>query len=127
LRAEEIALGARIFAVADSFDAMTSDRPYRSAMPFEVARDEIQRAAGKLFDWTVVRAFLATSVSRWAAIREEAASVQISTVVNSGGLSFASAEDRNAAREISIQLQHFANAHGRESASEKAPCQPKPV
>jgi response regulator RpfG family c-di-GMP phosphodiesterase len=127
LKAEEIALGAKIFAVADSFDAMTSNRPYRSAMPFEVARDEIQRAAGKLFDWTVVRAFLAISVSRWAAIREEAASVQISTVVNSGGLSFASADDRNAAREISIQLQHFANAHGRESASEKTPCQPKPV
>ena len=116
LKAEEIALGAKIFAVADSFDAMTSDRPYRSAMPFQLARDEIQRAAGKLFDWTVVRAFLAISMSKWAAIREEAASVQISTVVNSGGLSFASADDRNAARVISIQLQHFANAHGREGA-----------
>jgi cyclic di-GMP phosphodiesterase len=127
LKAEEIALGARIFAVADSFDAMTSDRPYRSAMPFEVGRDEIQRAAGKLFDRTVVRAFLAISVSKWAAIREEAARVQISTVVNSGGLSFASADDRNAAREVSIQLQHFANAHGREGGSEKTPCQPKPV
>lgn len=124
LKAQEIALGAKIFAVADSFDAMTSDRPYRSAMPFQLARDEIQRAAGRLFDRIVVRAFLAISVSKWEAIREEAASVQISTVVNSGGLSFASADDRNAAREVSIQLQHFADAHGREGAPEKTPCQP---
>jgi len=58
---------------------MTSDRPYRSAMPFEVARDEIQGAAGKLFDSTAVRAFLAISASKWVAIRDEAASVQIST------------------------------------------------
>jgi len=116
LKAEEIALGVRIFAVADSFDAMTSDRPYRSAMPFEVGRDEIQRAAGKLFDRTVVRAFLAISVSKWAAIREEAASVQISTILNSGGLSFASADDRDDSREVSIQLQHLANAPGREGA-----------
>jgi HD-GYP domain-containing protein (c-di-GMP phosphodiesterase class II) len=116
LKAEEIPLGARIFAVADSFDAMTSDRPYRSAMPFEVARDEIHGAAGKLFDRTVVRSFLAISASNWNAIREEAVSVQISTFVNSGRLSFASADDHNAAREVTMQLQHFGNAPGREGA-----------
>jgi cyclic di-GMP phosphodiesterase len=127
LKVEEIPLPARIFAVADSFDAMTSDRPYRSAMPFEAARDEIQRKAGKLFDWNVVRAFLAISVTQWEAIREQAASVQISTVVNSGGLSFASADDRHAAREVSIQLQHFTNAPCREGASKKIPCQPKTI
>src|SRR5258708_25152859 len=43
LKAEKIPLAARIFAGADSFDAMTSDRPYPSAIPFEAARDEIQR------------------------------------------------------------------------------------
>jgi response regulator RpfG family c-di-GMP phosphodiesterase len=116
LVSEEIPLGARIFAVADSFDAMTSDRPYRSAMPFELARDEIQGAAGTLFDRTVVRAFLAISVSKWVAIREEAARVQISTFVNSGGLNFASANDHNAAREVTMQLQHFGNAPAREGA-----------
>jgi response regulator RpfG family c-di-GMP phosphodiesterase len=127
LKAEEIPLGARIFAVADSFDAMTSDRPYRSALPFEAACDEIQREAGKLFDLTVVRAFLAISLSKWVAIREEAASVQTSTVMNPGGLSFASAEDRNAAQDLSIQPQHFPNVPSREGASKKTPCQPKTI
>ncbi|HET6929321.1 MAG TPA: HD domain-containing phosphohydrolase [Candidatus Acidoferrum sp.] len=79
LKADEIPVGARIFAVADSFDAMTSDRPYRSAIPFEAARDEIQRKAATLFDRTVVNVFLTIAVNEWVAIREEAASVQIST------------------------------------------------
>lgn len=127
LKAAEIPLGARIFAVADSFDAMTSDRPYRSAMPFEVARDEIQGAAGNLFDSTVVRAFLAISVSKWVAIRQEAARLQISTFVNSGGLKFASANHHNAEQDVSIQLQNLANAPGCEGASKKTPCPPKPV
>jgi response regulator RpfG family c-di-GMP phosphodiesterase len=127
LKAEEVPLGARIFAVADSFDAMTSDRPYRSAMPFQLGRDEIQRAVGTLFDRSVVRAFLAISVSDWLAIRDEAANAQISTVGNSGGSSFASAYDHKGARQVSIQLQYFANAPGREAAPKKTPCQPKPL
>jgi response regulator RpfG family c-di-GMP phosphodiesterase len=127
LKAEEIPLGAKIFAVADSFDAMTSDRPYRSALPFEAARDEIQRHSGKLFDLTVVRAFLTISLSRWVAIREEASSVQPSTVMNPGGLSFASAHDCNAAQDLSIQLPHFPNAPSREGASKKTPCQSKTI
>jgi HD-GYP domain-containing protein (c-di-GMP phosphodiesterase class II) len=127
LKAEKIPLAARIFAVADSFDAMTSDRPYRSAMPFEAARDEIQRKAGELFDSGVVRAFLAISVMQWEAIREQASSVQISTVVNSGDVSFASDDDRRGARDISIQLQHFTNAPGREGASRKMPWQTKAI
>jgi response regulator RpfG family c-di-GMP phosphodiesterase len=127
LKAEEIPLGARIFAVADSFDAMTSDRPYRSAMPFEVARHEIQEAAGRLFDSMVVCAFLAISTSEWLGIRDEAANVQISTFVNSGCLSFASSDGRNAAREASMRLQHSANDPGCEDARKKTLCQPKPV
>ncbi len=55
---EEIPLGARILAVADSFDAMTSDRPYRSAMPTIKAVAEIKRCSGTQFDPTVVKAFL---------------------------------------------------------------------
>ena len=58
LKSEEILAGARIFAVADSFDAITSDRPYRRASSFEVGREIVQREAGRLFDPQVVRVFL---------------------------------------------------------------------
>jgi len=54
---DDIPLGARIFAVADTLDAMTSDRPYRNALPWEVAADEIRALAGKQFDPDVVEAF----------------------------------------------------------------------
>ena len=57
LRGEEIPLAARIFAIADSFDAMTSDRPYRSALEPEQAVDEIRRGSGTQFDPACVRAF----------------------------------------------------------------------
>jgi putative two-component system response regulator len=60
LGGDEIPLGARILAVADSFDAMRSDRPYRSAMPTEEIVDEIRRCAGTQFDPAVVTAFLNT-------------------------------------------------------------------
>ena len=55
---EAIPLGARIIAVADAFDAMTSDRPYRLAMPIMAARTEIQQYIGTQFDPFVVRMFL---------------------------------------------------------------------
>lgn len=58
LRGEEIPLAARIFSIADSFDAMTSDRPYRPAMPVERALEEIHDGAGTQFDPDVARAFL---------------------------------------------------------------------
>ncbi len=50
LAGEDIPVGARIVAVCDSFDAMTSDRPYRAGMPIEAASDEILRCAGTQFD-----------------------------------------------------------------------------
>jgi putative nucleotidyltransferase with HDIG domain len=53
-----ISLGARIFAVADSFDAMTSDRPYRKAMDRERAIEIIKQESGKQFDPNIVQAFL---------------------------------------------------------------------
>jgi HD-GYP domain-containing protein (c-di-GMP phosphodiesterase class II) len=58
LRGEEIPLAARIFAIADSFDAMTSDRPYRAAMKLDHALDEIRSGAGSQFDPDVATAFL---------------------------------------------------------------------
>ncbi len=57
LRAEEIPLGARIFSVADAFDAMVSNRPYRPARSFEAAAREVARCAGTQFDPGVVAAF----------------------------------------------------------------------
>jgi diguanylate cyclase (GGDEF)-like protein len=58
LSGETIPLGARILAVADSFDAMTSDRPYRKAMSISHARIELQRCSGNQYDPQVVVAFL---------------------------------------------------------------------
>jgi HD-GYP domain-containing protein (c-di-GMP phosphodiesterase class II) len=58
LKADEIPLGARIFVLADTFDAMTSDRPYRKALSSEVAREEIIRCSGTQFDPRCVQAFL---------------------------------------------------------------------
>ncbi len=58
LKGEEIPLGARILAVADAYDAMTSDRAYRKARSHAKAADELLRYAGKQFDPSVVRAFL---------------------------------------------------------------------
>ncbi len=59
LAGEDIPLGARIFSVCDTFDAMTSDRPYRRALPFDDAVSEIEAGAGTQFDPEVVRSFVA--------------------------------------------------------------------
>ncbi|MEJ2009787.1 MAG: response regulator [Acidobacteriota bacterium] len=70
---DEIPLGARIFAIADTLDAMTSDRPYRQALPFEVAREEVIRESGKQFDPGIVRVFLSFPEQIWEDIRREVA------------------------------------------------------
>jgi putative two-component system response regulator len=62
LSKRDIPLGARILAVADSFDAMTSDRPYRTAMPAVRAIAEIKRCSGSQFDPAVVKAFLKSPI-----------------------------------------------------------------
>jgi len=72
LKGERIPLGARIFAVGDSFDAMTSDRPYRRGLLIDAAREEIRRCANSQFDPAVVTAFLSIPVSRLAAIADGA-------------------------------------------------------
>ncbi len=70
LKGEEIPLGARIFAVVDTFDAMTSDRPYRAALSIEAAREEVRRCSGTQFDPEVAEAFLSIDAARWREIRE---------------------------------------------------------
>ncbi|RMF75832.1 MAG: response regulator [Acidobacteria bacterium] len=69
LRGPEIPLGARIFSVADTFDAMTSDRPYRKALSYERARQEIIDFSGRQFDPRVVEAFLEVPPEEWDEIR----------------------------------------------------------
>jgi putative two-component system response regulator len=57
-RGTEIPVGARLLAVADAFDAMTSTRPYRRALPISRALGEIERCAGSQFDPVIAAAFL---------------------------------------------------------------------
>jgi response regulator RpfG family c-di-GMP phosphodiesterase len=69
LTGHEIPLGARIFAIVDAMDAMTSDRPYRKALSFETAIKEIYSCAGTQFDPEITEVFLRIPVDSWNAIR----------------------------------------------------------
>jgi HD-GYP domain-containing protein (c-di-GMP phosphodiesterase class II) len=69
LKGEAIPLGARLFMIADTFDALTSDRPYRKGKPYEVAREIIAAESGRQFDPQAVEAFLAVPPEEWAQIR----------------------------------------------------------
>ncbi len=65
LKGEQIPIGARIFAVADTLDAMISDRPYRKALPISAAQAEIRRFSGTQFDPQVVKVFLEQPEQLW--------------------------------------------------------------
>jgi HD-GYP domain-containing protein (c-di-GMP phosphodiesterase class II) len=69
LKASEIDLNARIFAVADAFDAITSDRVYRVGKSYEEAARELEEWAGRQFDPAVVEAFRRVSPEEWEALR----------------------------------------------------------
>ena len=73
LRGETIPLGARVFGVVDALDAITSDRPYRKARPFGIAREEIAAYRGSQFDPDIVDAFMSVPEQTWAEIRENVA------------------------------------------------------
>jgi len=73
LMGTEIPIGSRVFAVADTLDAMTSDRPYRRALPLSAARAEVLRESGRQFDPEVVRVFLSIPDQTWENIRMEVA------------------------------------------------------
>ncbi len=72
LRGDAIPEGARILAVADAFDAMTSERPYRPALVYQRARAELRQAAGRQFDPRAVRAFCSVSPQEWERLRQAA-------------------------------------------------------
>lgn len=66
IKGESIPLGARIIAVADAFDAMSSNRSYRSPFPYGVAIREVQKCKGTQFDPAVVDAFMKLALKeRW--------------------------------------------------------------
>ena len=71
LRGREIPVGARIFAVADTLDAITSDRPYRRSRSFDAAREEVLRCSGTQFDPAVVEVFLKIPNELWQELRSE--------------------------------------------------------
>ena len=71
LRGEEIPLGARIFAIADTLDAITSDRPYRAAQPYSAARKEIEKWGGRQFDPEVVKVFISMPETIWTDLRKQ--------------------------------------------------------
>jgi len=71
LSAEKIPLTARIFSVADAFDAMTSPRPYQNRMSFDAAKCRIKSGANTQFDPVIVDSFLSIPVSSWFDLREQ--------------------------------------------------------
>ncbi len=71
LKGEEIPLGARIFSIADTMDAMTSDRPYRRAKTFDEARQEIKKWSGRQFDPEIVKTYLEMPDDIWEDLRRD--------------------------------------------------------
>lgn len=71
LKKDEIPIEARIFALADALDAITSHRPYRPEKDFAAAREEILKHAGRQFDPEVVEAFLSVDLEHWEKVRYE--------------------------------------------------------
>ena len=74
LKGEQIPLGARIVAVANTLDSITSDLPYRPKQSHEAAREEIIRWSGRQFDPDVVKAFLEIPEDIWGRLRRDISS-----------------------------------------------------
>ncbi len=106
LRGKDIPMSARIFAVADSFDAMTSDRPYRSALTVQTARSVIEAGRGQLFDPEIVDAFFAVGEAAWKRITADSETASIHKIICGNGLTLASA--RALTSQVS-QLERAAN------------------
>lgn len=78
LQQEEISLGARVFSVADTFDAITSDRVYRRGRPYHHALAELLKFSGTQFDPQVVAAFARIDPDEWEALRSKCPSETVS-------------------------------------------------
>lgn len=72
LAGDKTPLGSRLFALADTLDAMTSDRCYRGALSLEQVHREVERCSGQQFDPALVRVFQAVPDSRWIELRDDA-------------------------------------------------------
>ncbi|HZT57482.1 MAG TPA: HD domain-containing phosphohydrolase, partial [Pyrinomonadaceae bacterium] len=113
LRGEQIDLNARIFAVADTFDAITSDRVYRKGRSYGAAVAELEEWAGRQFDPEVVEAFRRVPREEWDELRRaslmknagEASGVLAASAGNVGSgaaLGNNAAEISNAARPLPL-------------------------
>ena len=77
LRGTAIPLAARIVAIADVFDALSSDRPYRLAYTIDEAREAIEKGSGTAFDPTLVEAFRSVASSKHTALKTPIAARRI--------------------------------------------------
>ncbi len=71
LKGEAIPLGARIFSIGDTLDAIRSDRPYRAARPLSAAKEEIKAWSGRQFDPAIVEVFLSMPDTLWEDLRTQ--------------------------------------------------------
>ena len=101
LRGEQIDFNARIFAVADAFDAITSDRVYRKAKPYGAAIAELEEWAGRQFDPEVVKAFRRVPREEWDDLRSHSFTKNAEEVASSDAtpsvVGVAAADERRAA------------------------------
>jgi putative nucleotidyltransferase with HDIG domain len=115
LSTEEIPLMARIFSVVDTYDSLTSDRPYRRAASYEVAVRELKRVAGTQLDPTMVEAFLTIPEDELARLRLEAAVPPLELALPEG--SAAEPELPRLGRTTRIARSRFAAAEATVSRS----------
>ncbi len=99
LKGEEINLGARIFAVADTLDGLTSNRPFQTAIGFEAASREIEKMSGVQLDSRIVNEFLKVPISEWKTIRH-------SFAANAGRVGFFRVDGRAGVLEICEKLKN---------------------
>jgi len=99
LKGKQIVIGARVFAIADTMDAITSDRPYRKGRAQTVANEEIKRCRGSQFDPDLVDAFLQIPDQHWIDIRATVEGLEADEVKKWGA-----PPPRNAPRPISYRI-----------------------
>jgi putative nucleotidyltransferase with HDIG domain len=85
LKGSNVPLASRIFAVADTLDAITSKRPYRDGRSFAVALDEVRRLSGSQFDADVVRVAVSVSPVEWESIKEHVERARERAFARTGG------------------------------------------